>query len=387
MNGYVNGGPSSGMAPSRGTPRLADGGGLAVDKAADFANYFCTYAFLYHQKEMLVDRVRMDAYFNSIFRNVKHFVGKTVLDVGTGSGILAIWAAQAGARKVYAVEATAMAIHARTLIAGNKLDHIVEVIEGSVEDISLPEKVDVIISEWMGYFLVRESMFDSVIYARDKWLKPTGIMYPSHARMWVAPVRTGILEQKQQEYEHAMADWSTFLQDTNLHYKVDMSCLSNPYKEEQQKYFLQTGLWNSLYPNQIIGAPVIIKEFDCLTTTVEEVAAIRSSFKLRFHEGQRKCSGFAGWFDVQFKGSPSNPADEEVELTTAPSAEETTHWGQQVFLLHPPLNLTAGDILSCSLDITRSRQNHRLMDVKFVHQVEQASGKVTPPITSPYFIE
>ncbi|KAG6549207.1 hypothetical protein Mapa_009193 [Marchantia paleacea] len=390
MNGHVNGGPpAAGMAPSRGVPTaggaLAKGGG--VDKAADFANYFCTYAFLYHQKEMLSDRVRMDAYYRSIFRNAKHFLGKTVLDVGTGSGILAIWAAQAGARKVYAVEATVMARHARSLIAGNNVDHIVEVIEGAIEDITIPEKVDIIISEWMGYFLVRESMFDSVIYARDKWLKPSGIMYPSHARMWVAPMRTSLVEHKQQEFQHSMADWGCFLQDTSDHYNVDMSCLSNPYKEEQTKYFLQTSMWNSLYPNQIIGQPVIIKEFDCLTTTMEEVSSVRSSFKLPFHPGHSRLCGFAGWFDVHFKGSPSDPADHEVELTTAPSTDETTHWGQQVFLLHPPLNLQEGDILSCSLDITRSRDNHRLMDVKFVHQLERASGETTPLITSPYFIE
>lgn len=65
---------------------------------------------------------------------------QVVLDVGTGSGILAIWSAQAGARKVYAVEATNMAAHARTLVAGNGMEHIVEVIEGSVEEITLPEK-------------------------------------------------------------------------------------------------------------------------------------------------------------------------------------------------------------------------------------------------------
>lgn len=65
---------------------------------------------------------------------------QTVLDVGTGSGILAIWSAQAGARKVYAVEATDMATHARTLVKGNNVDNIVEVIEGSIEDITLPEQ-------------------------------------------------------------------------------------------------------------------------------------------------------------------------------------------------------------------------------------------------------
>ncbi|KAK4391648.1 protein arginine N-methyltransferase PRMT10 [Sesamum angolense] len=149
-----------------------------VDKGVDFANYFCTYGFLYHQKEMLSDRVRMDAYYNAIFENKHHFQGKTVLDVGTGSGILAIWSAQAGARKVYAVEATKMAEHALELVKANKLQNVVEVIEGSMEDVTLPEKVDVIISEWMGYFLLRESMLDSVICARDRWLKPNGVMRP-----------------------------------------------------------------------------------------------------------------------------------------------------------------------------------------------------------------
>jgi protein arginine N-methyltransferase 1 len=65
---------------------------------------------------------------------------KIVLDVGTGSGILAIWAAQAGAKKVYAVEATEMAKHARSLVAGNGVERIVEVIEGAIEDVDIPEK-------------------------------------------------------------------------------------------------------------------------------------------------------------------------------------------------------------------------------------------------------
>lgn len=63
-----------------------------------------------------------------------------MLDVGTGSGILAIWSAQAGARKVYAVEATKMSEHASALVKANNLEDVVEVIEGSMEDITLPEK-------------------------------------------------------------------------------------------------------------------------------------------------------------------------------------------------------------------------------------------------------
>jgi protein arginine N-methyltransferase 1 len=88
---------------------------------------------------------------------------------------------------VYAVEATYMALHARTLVAGNGLSDKIEVIQAAMEDVELPEKVDVIVSEWMGYFLLRESMLDSVIVARDKWLKPGGAMFPSHATLYIAP--------------------------------------------------------------------------------------------------------------------------------------------------------------------------------------------------------
>nr|KJB54098.1 hypothetical protein B456_009G020400 [Gossypium raimondii] len=274
-----------------------------VDKGADFANYFCTYAFLYHQKEMLSDRVRMDAYYNAVFQNKHHFQGKAVLDVGTGSGILAIWSAQAGARKVYAVEATKMSEHARTLVQANNLQDIVEVIEGSMEEVVLPEKVDVIISEWMGYFLLRESMFDSVICARDRWLKPSGVMYPSHARMWVGPIRSGLVDQKKNDYEAAMDDWYGFLEDTKDYYGVDMSVLTRPFSNEQEKYYLQTSLWNNLHPNQVIGTAAVIKEIDCLTASVNDILEVKSSFSSAISMASTRLCGFAGWFDVHFRVS------------------------------------------------------------------------------------
>lgn len=87
-----------------------------------------------------------------------------MLDVGTGSGILAIWSAQAGARKVYAVEATKMAEHARTLVKDNNLQDVVEVIEGSMEDITLPEKGLVV------YFLMpmKCRLFFTIIMLKDE---------------------------------------------------------------------------------------------------------------------------------------------------------------------------------------------------------------------------
>lgn len=70
---------------------------------------------------MLEDHKRTGAYYNAVIENKRLFKDKVVLDVGTGSGILAIFSAMAGARKVYAVEATDMAKNARKLVAANKV--------------------------------------------------------------------------------------------------------------------------------------------------------------------------------------------------------------------------------------------------------------------------
>lgn len=63
--------------------------------------------------------------------------------------------------------------------------------------------------------------------------------YPSHARMWLAPIRSGLGDQKKGDYEGAMDDWICFLGETKTYYGVDMSVLTKPYSEEQKKYYLQ----------------------------------------------------------------------------------------------------------------------------------------------------
>jgi len=212
--------------------------GDAKAKATDFANYFSSYAELFHQKQMLADHNRMASYHQAIMGNASVFKDKVVMDVGTGSGILAVWAALAGARKVYAIEYTDMAKHARELVEANGVSDIVTVIQGAVEEIDLPIAehcleteeegtelvVDIMISEWMGYFLLRESMLDSLIRARDKYLKKkTGLMFPSHSTIYVAPVRDEAdRKQSVQEYNDTMSDWNEFVESTRTLYGVDM---------------------------------------------------------------------------------------------------------------------------------------------------------------------
>ncbi|MBA0739692.1 hypothetical protein Gogos_012931, partial [Gossypium gossypioides] len=112
--------------------------------------YFHYYGQLLHQQNMLQDYVRTGTYYAAVIENRVDFTGCVVVDVGAGSGILSLFAAQAGAKHVYAVEASEMADYARKLISGNPtLGQRITVIEGKVEEVELPEKADILISEPM----------------------------------------------------------------------------------------------------------------------------------------------------------------------------------------------------------------------------------------------
>ena len=122
---------------------------------------------------MLNDESRILVYRDAILRNRYLFQDKVVLDVGCGTGIFSMFAAQAGAARVIGVDVSAITEMAKLIVKENNMSEVVTVIRGRVEDVELPEditQVDVIISEWMGLCLFHNCMLNIVIYARDKWL-------------------------------------------------------------------------------------------------------------------------------------------------------------------------------------------------------------------------
>uniref|UniRef100_A0A674GLW2 Protein arginine N-methyltransferase 1 n=1 Tax=Taeniopygia guttata TaxID=59729 RepID=A0A674GLW2_TAEGU len=89
---------------------------------------------------------------------------------------------------IHEIECSSISDYAVKIVKANKLDHVVSIIKGKVEEVELPvEKVDIIISEWMGYCLFYESMLNTVIYARDKWL-PAGADFPDRATLYVTAI-------------------------------------------------------------------------------------------------------------------------------------------------------------------------------------------------------
>lgn len=189
--------------------------------------YFQFYGYLSQQQNMMQDFVRTSTYQKAILGNLYDFSGKIVLDVGAGSGILSFFAAQAGAAKVYAVEASNMAQYAQQLVASNNLSERITVIAGKIEEIDLPEKVDIIISEPMGYMLYNERMLETYLHAK-KWLKPDGKMFPSRGDLFVAPFNDEALYIEQ--YNKA-----NFWYQTCFH-SVDLSSLREAAMKE---YFRQ----------------------------------------------------------------------------------------------------------------------------------------------------
>jgi protein arginine N-methyltransferase 1 len=348
-----------------------DKGGDSLENTADYANYFCTYAFLYHQQEMLTDRRRMSSYYNAIHKNSELFKDKVVIDVGAGTGVLAIWAAQAGARKVYAIEATAMAVNARNLVKANGVEGTVTVIQKIMEEVEIPEKVDIIISEWMGYFLLRESMLDSVIYARDKFLNPTGgAMYPSQASILIAMFES---EQevlaKAEEYRGATNSWPSMVDQVHKDYGIDFSCLTEKHEKEQYDYHMQTAQWMEVNESQMISPQATIAEFDILTCTEDDIEGVKETkFELEAAREGLFC-GFVGWFDSVFAGSPQSPATETVPLSTSPTLPGT-HWGQQVFLVYPPVHVKQGEKILGTIEVMRTKANRRLQDVRFKYELQ-----------------
>lgn len=159
-------------------------------EAPPVEEYFTSYEDLEVHELMLRDSPRQLAYRNAILSNKTLFKDKIVLDVGSGTGILSIFCAQAGAKRVLAVEASNLANLSRELIKENNFEETIQVFQCRIEEFKLPEgmsKVDVIVSEWMGFYLLHEGMLDSVLYAREQFLAEDGSMFPESASIILAP--------------------------------------------------------------------------------------------------------------------------------------------------------------------------------------------------------
>jgi len=172
-------------------------------------HYFAGFG---EQEKMLADRPRMDFYHAAISQLVRP--GDRVIDLGTGTGILAAFAARRGAAKIYAIDHSGILKHAQRLATANKIE-TVEFVSTHSKNFTLAEKVDVILHEQMGDYLFDEAMVPNVLDLRDRLLKPGGLIVPSRFEFYCEPVQINdrrripfIWELKVHGYDYACLDRS-----------------------------------------------------------------------------------------------------------------------------------------------------------------------------------
>lgn len=294
--------------------------------------YFQRYGDLELQRRMVSDRWRTDAFAKAIAEAVRP--GDVVLDVGTGTGILAMLAAKAGAKRVYGVDASEVAQTAANLVKANGLGETVKILRGPAQELKLDEPVDLIISEWLGHMAFVENMLDDVLSARDANLVEGGRMLPSRVDVRVAPVDDPYLY-----FRDGPGAWR------NPVHGLDLSSLEDLELRQGRATQLRVD------PSSLLSESSSISYVDLARVSSE------GPYGTSGHEFTMKrdgiLSGFVGWFIAELS--------EHVVLDTGPNEPET-HWSQTWFPF-PPRPVKEGDVIEVVTDLVRDPSESRYLSL------------------------
>jgi len=341
------------MEPNKNDAEMKDTAAAPTGQLTSADYYFDSYSHFGIHEEMLKDEVRTLSYRNSIIYNKHLFKGKVVLDVGCGTGILCMFAAQAGAKMVIGIDCSEIINQARQIVKDNNFENIITLIKGKVEEVTLPvEKVDIIISEWMGYFLLYESMLDTVIFARDKWLNPGGLIFPDKATLHICAIEDS--EYKEEKINF----WDKV-------YGFNMSCI--------KEIALREPLVDTVDQKMIISDSCQILKVDILTVKKSDLD-FTANFKLNATRNDY-CHAFVAYFDIEF-----SKCHKPIYFSTGPKSRYT-HWKQTVFYLSDVLCIKQGEQINGTLSCKPNAKNPRDLDItidyNFQGSIMSSTGSIT----------
>ncbi|KAJ2785900.1 hypothetical protein H4R18_000289 [Coemansia javaensis] len=352
----------------------SDAAGAEPEARGDGSDYyFDSYAGNDIHMQMLQDKVRTDGYRDFMYDNKDLFKGKVVLDVGCGTGILSMFAARAGAAKVVAVDNSDIIHRAQANVIENGLGDVVVLVRGKIEELELPvDRVDIIVSEWMGYFLLFEAMLDSVLVARDRYLAPGGLLAPSASYIYLTAISDEAYMSDKVRY------WDSV-------YGFKMSAMRPPEGEAKEADV-------DVVPAESVAASrALLAEIDHGSAT-PAVLDFSSPFALRIAR-DADIHALLGYFDVAFSRSQAAPGPGREELclpvhddggdvaaralwrqpasrmggfTTGPHGTPT-HWKQTIFVLRAPIAAKQGDELRGTFACRKSATNPRELDLEITY--------------------
>jgi protein arginine N-methyltransferase 1 len=266
-------------------------------------------------RHYLSDAVKIDAFRRAIAEVVRP--GDVVCDLASGTSILGLFACEAGAARVYSVEITGMVEVARAIAAANNVaDRLIPVL-GSSTEVQLPEPVDAIICDQVGHFGVEAGLIQFGADARNRFLKPGGVMLPSAVSLHLAPVEVPEQAARVEFWNGRPAGF-------------DFSSV--------RQWAAHTGYPTTFELGALLGTPAESGRFEMATVTP---AAFKLSAELQI-ERPGTLHGIGGWFRAQL--SPN------VALSNGPGRGRLNR--QNVFFpVDRPLEVLPGDTVRVGMHV------------------------------------
>ena len=267
------------------------------------AGYFAGYRSLEFHRMLLEDSVRTNAYREAIYKTVKK--GDTVIDLGTGTGILSFFSYKAGAKKIYAIECADVIEVAKQIAKENKMADKIIFLNANSRLVRIPERVDVLVSDCTGHYVFGGNMISAVADIRDKFLKQDGCVMPNYISMYLVPV------------------------DSVSHYNYVNYWKGNLYGIDftpAQKIANNNVYFTTFDAKSLICAPANICNINLSKDFPNEMMNVKVDFLIphscRMH-------GLCGWFDVRLCN--------RVHFSTSPY-NKTTGWKQLFFHLEEEIS-------------------------------------------------
>lgn len=283
------------------------------------------FANFYEQEKMLADRPRMAFYHAAITRHIQP--GDRVIDLGTGTGILAAFAARRGAAQVYAVDHSEILRHAKTLAVANGIQNV-EFISMHSSKLEIAEPVDVILHEQMGDCLFDEAMVTNVCDLRDRLLKPSGLILPSCFDLYCEPVKLN-------DVRHVPHIW-----ELNVH-GYDYSSLGRQRPQEPDYYHLRS--CDPDFVDHFLGEPEPVMSVDLHTINEADMALELNFTRTVVNAG--RLDGYAVYFRAR--------VDSDLALSSGPKdAGRAPHWGFRILRTDRD-DFAVGDQIAVRLTVGR----------------------------------
>jgi protein arginine N-methyltransferase 1 len=254
---------------------------------------------------LVSDKLCQGRYRQAIFQTVK--AGDLVLDLGTGTGIHALFACQAGAKKVYAIEQSEIIDLAKGISRANGLQERIVFIQGLSPQVKLPEKVDVIVTN-LGF----RGTLSFLIDLRERFLKEDGTVIPAAMELFCVPLEWPAV------YDEMVEFW------TRDHYGMNFSPLHHVAINE--------GHGRNFTADRFLAEPRSVGRLDLRTATATQIGGEAS-----FHASrQGTLHGLGVWYTLWLDG--------DIAVSTAPPlAHPSPPWGQSFFPIGRPVEVQVGD--------------------------------------------